>query len=311
MFSSRFDGFAPSDFKAFEQKKWSSNLYNLERLQVRERLKSLGRALANTIPSLSTFAWDVTSHTPNIFNAKKVSEMTLFFSRTEEEKKAIIPLVESKIALPEQIADAAEHHRYVCIGVSISENGVFTGVLLHSTAWLDVMNLLNRVRKQGEDFLSLLKGLPQGAMIRIGPDEEYKTDEVSIDHLTRLESNVLNNTFMINIGWRFEPISPKVGKPDFLKVCQVLMEPLVQLWHFIAWHPKSDYLHTTAQKSSKPHTEGKVLPFEEGAKVEIVHGPFEGREGIVIAQDLKGMVKVLIGRVTLKTDFRSVKLVRT
>ena len=41
LFDERFDGWQASDFAAFEQRKWSSNRFNLERGRVRRRLIDL------------------------------------------------------------------------------------------------------------------------------------------------------------------------------------------------------------------------------------------------------------------------------
>ena len=41
-----FRGFEARAFEAFEARKWASNVYNVERMAVRDQLRALGQALA-------------------------------------------------------------------------------------------------------------------------------------------------------------------------------------------------------------------------------------------------------------------------
>ncbi|NOZ00860.1 MAG: hypothetical protein GXP54_03100, partial [Deltaproteobacteria bacterium] len=161
LFNQQFGGFDTKAFEAFESRKWSSNVFNMERLNVREQMKALGEILEGPLSNLHRFYWEVTTHTPSIFNGRSVSEMVLYFTRNLEEQRAIVPLLDSRISLPDQISDAGEHHRHVTLVVRIDHEGCDVGLMLHSTAWLDVMNLLNRCRVPFErtNFVNLVRSL--------------------------------------------------------------------------------------------------------------------------------------------------------
>ena len=86
-----FKGFGSAAFLAFEPRKWTSNLFNMERMAVREQLRAIGTAIQPVVAADRAFAWDVTPHMPSVFNGKKVGELVLYFTRTAEQQKAIAP----------------------------------------------------------------------------------------------------------------------------------------------------------------------------------------------------------------------------
>lgn len=303
-----FKGFTETTFAAFEPKKWSSNIYNVERMTINEQMRALGMLLEPALTTRYRLGWDVSSHVPNIFNNKRVNDMTLYFTRTETQRKAIAPLLDSRIPLQEQIHDSAEHHRHVTLGVRLDQKGLELGLLLHSNAWLDVMNLLNRCRMplEAENFVRLVNGQPEGTVVRIGPDKLVKAQDFSVQDIERLEHAVLNEVFLIFIGQQFEPNDTRIQGPQFVGIARTALEQLLPLWDFIAWRPASDYLEPAADR----HTERDIsVDISSGTPVRIVEGVFAGREGIVLEIDSRGHVRVLVGRVNIRTDIKAIRAI--
>ena len=145
-FSDPFSGFDAAAFQAFETRKWSSNLFNIERMRVRDAMRALGTFVEPALSAIRPFAWDVTPYAPSVFNGKQVAEMVLYFTRTAEQQRAITPLLDARIALPDQISNAGFYLHHVTLGVRIDANSIEAGLMMHLTACLDLMNLLNRAR---------------------------------------------------------------------------------------------------------------------------------------------------------------------
>jgi hypothetical protein len=311
-FGEGFRGFGEAAFLAFEPRKWASNVYNMERMAVRDQLRALGAALQPALTVGRVFQWDVTPHTPNVFNGKRVSDMTLYFTRTEEQRKAIAPLLDSRIALPDQIQDAGEHHRHVTLGVRLDLERVEVGLLMHSTAWLDVMNVLNRCRAPAEaaTFVRLVQSLPAGAVVRVGPDAVVQAASFGLGEVHRLEEAVLNETFVIFAGLRLDSGDGRVQTPGLTALARETLEALLPLWDFVAWRPASNFLAASsvvapAVAAEAPH----AIEIATGTKVRLVDGVFAGREGRVTDIDVKGHVRVLVGKVNVRTDVRAIRAV--
>lgn len=312
-FATRFTGFGREAFAAFEPRKWSSNLYNLERMAVRDQLRALGASVEGVLRPERPLVWEVTPHTPSIFNGRKVQELVLYFTRTEADKKAILPLLDSRLSLPEQLSDAAEHHRHVTLGVRITRHEVEVGLMLHSTAWLDVMNVLNRCRNplDRSQFLARVRDLPAGSVVRVAPERVVASSEFDGVHLVELEDAVLNETFLIFFGRRFDAESPVPRSESFITACREVLAATRVLYEFIAWRPASDFLGVADEgRRMRAASEAEVADLSVGARVQLTAGPFVDRQGVVTELDHKGFVKVLIGKVAIRTHGRFLRPAR-
>jgi hypothetical protein len=315
-FGESFHGLDAEAFEAFEPRKWTSNVYNMERMRLRDQLRFLGASLEAAVAQDRHLRWDVTPHAPCVFNAKKVSELVLYFTRSEEHQKAIAPLLDSRIALPDQISDAGEHHRHLHIGLQVTHEGVEAGLMCHSTAWLDVMNLLNRCRQPAEalEFVRMVRSMPAGSTARVAPGVEVPAAEFDIEHVRRLEEAVLNETFLIRLGRHLPPGDPLLGASAFLPYLRDLLPGLLPLWDFIAWRPASNFLvgaSATGAANVKDAPivshDGGIVDFGIGRKVRLVEGVFAGRTGVVVDIDAKGHVRVMVGKVAVRMDARQMR----
>jgi len=315
-FGEPFRGLDASAFEAFEPRKWSSNMFNMERMRLRDQLLSVGHGIEGAVARDRHLRWDVTPHSPSVFNAKKVSELVLYFTRSEEHQKAIAPLLDARIALPDQISDAGEHHRHLHLGVRLFHEGAEAGLMCHSTAWLDVMNLLNRCRQPAEalEFVRLVRSMPAGSSARVGPGLEVPAPEFDVEHLKRLEEAVLNESFLIRFGRAMAPGDPALAASVFAPTLRDLLAGLLPLWDFMAWRPASNFLvaampNGVANLKDAPIIahDGSIIDFGVGAKVRLVDGVFAGRTGVVSEIDARGHVRVLLGKVAVRLDARQVR----
>ncbi len=312
-FSESFNGFDQAAFLAFEPRKWSSNLFNMERMRVWNTLRALGSAMEPTLCAARPFAWEVTPYAPNVFNGKRVAELVLYFTRTTEQRRAITPLLDSRISLPDQISNAGDHHQHVTLGVRVDANGLDAGLMMHSTAWLDVMNLLNRARSgdEAQDLVHMIRRLPAGTRFRIAPGRDVPCADFLPEHLRVLEESVLNEQFLVRVGVELLPDDPLVAGPGFAPWCRDLLATMVSLWEFAAWRPASNYLATdkAGKDALNVTADGSIVRFGTGAKVRLLEGVFAGRAGVLTDIDTKGVCRVQIGRVTVRTEVRALQAV--
>lgn len=313
-FSDSFSGFDAAAFQAFEPRKWSSNLFNMERMRVRDALRAIGAALEPALCAARPFAWDVTPYAPSVFNGKRVAELVLYFTRTEEQRRAITPLLDSRIALPDQISNAGEHHHHVTLGIRIDAAGLDVGLMMHSTAWLDVMNLLNRARgaDEAQELVHMARRLPEGTRFRVAPDQDVPCGDFLPEHVRVLEEAVLNEQFLVRVGASLLPGDPVVTSAAFIPWCRDLLATLVSLWEFAAWRPASNFLATdkaSGKDAPAVTADGSLVRFGKGAKVRLLGGLFAGRTGVVTDIDTKGTCRVQVGRVTVRTEVRALQAV--
>ena len=318
MFSAEaFNGFDDAAFSAFQQKKRASNMYNMERMRVGELLNIVGDAAEKVLrQSDVTFARAVTPHTPSVFNGRQVAEMALYFTRTAEQKKAIAPVLDRKVALPDQISDAGEYHRHGFLGVLITEDRVDVGLMIHSRAWLDIMNLLNRCREKEEEaqrLVRLLHLMKAGAVVRLAPGREVPAAAFDAPMLNVIEGAVMNESFSFFVGYSFEPGDEVVRGRVFLDRTAEILGGMIDLWKFCMWKPTSNFLVSPKAADGQPQEtvidNGTVVNFHKGSTVRLSGGIFAGRTGVVQDMDAKGNVKVLVGRVTVRTESHLVRAV--
>jgi len=319
VFGAPFAGFDAAALAVFEPRKQSSNQYNRERMGIRDALRELGEAAAPVLNRERTFSWDVSPHVPCLFNQHRVEEMVLFFSRTEEQRKAIGPLIDSRISLPEQVAGLAVHQQHLHLGVRVSLEGVEVGLMAHSRAWLDVMNLLNRCRHPSEamELRHRIRMLPSDFRVRIAPDEYVLAGDFEETHLERLETSVLHESFRILAGHLSPPGNPEVMSQGLRSHVVETLTRLLPIWDFWAWRPSSNWLipesqvPLTVMGQEQPVRDvlrvssgGGAVDFRVGDRVRIEAGILAGREAVVTEMDVRGQARLLVGKVALRVDAR-------
>ncbi len=317
LFFSNFPGFNEDDFKAFEPKKHSSNRYNLERMKVREKLDFLGKSIAGGIlQAIKKGKWGTTEHVPSLFNQRKVDELSLYFTRPDDEQRLIAPYVDSRVSLPAQIKDAGEHMRNLNLFVRIYEDGVDVGLRCHSTAYVDVMNLLAGAKEQPDELFGLLRKLGEDFMADIGQTEHIQARNLSVENMGQLDERVMDEPFMIRIYKRFSKEEVESHKEQFKTVAYKYLSYLTDLYVFWLWTRDNDRLSIAKEitKAKPVKKEEKVTQppvIEEGMIVRIVSGLFKGKKGRVLEiEDRKGMVKLAVGKLTVRVSSENLKVIK-
>jgi len=294
-----FEGFTPADFDAFEERKWASNAFNLERLEVKLKLSSLGKALGGPwLRAVADQEMDLTEERPSIFNQHRVSDLTVFFYRDVEARKRLGAILDKARSIADHVQDPALHHRHLVMGIRIDQAGVEAGIFIHRNAWVDWKNARRRCQGYGEtDRLSqILGGLPPDVLIGRGRGlTEADPTAAGVDGQAFLDGFDQADPWTV-VGARFDRSDPLLADDGFVDRAGGLFEHLVPLHGFIAWTRQNDF-HDLKEviKEHQEKIQRKFSSVDVGDQVRILSGMASGRVGVVDAIEKKGVVKVRMG----------------
>ena len=91
-----FSGFTDKDFDAYAPTKWKSNVFNRERLEVKQKLLALGKELAGSLTAAdgSPLACEASVEHPALWNHKQVEAQHLFFARNEGARRELDQIID-------------------------------------------------------------------------------------------------------------------------------------------------------------------------------------------------------------------------
>jgi hypothetical protein len=296
-----FEGFSAADLEAFEQKKWSSHAFNRERLEVKLKLGALGKAVGAELPALLTGQEiGVTEERPSIFNQQQVRDMTVFFCRDAEGRRALGGILDKAMSIAANVADPAPHHKHIVLGFRIHREGGEAGLFLHRDAWVDWKNAQQRCHEhiEQERFGGVIASLPPGICYcqgeRLRPDAPVASKFPAAQILSGFEGA---QPWTI-IG---EPLAPPaLAGPDLPGRVAGIFKALAELHGFIAWRRDNDH-HAFKQvlKEQKVKVERQFSAMKPGDEVRVTRGMGAGKVGVIDSMEHKGIVKVRLGLVVL------------
>src|SRR4051812_28835176 len=102
-----FPGFSEADFEAYAPKKWKSNVFNRERLEVKQKLVSLSREVMGVLSAAdgSPLAVEASVEHPALWNHKQVEAQHIFFSRNEGARKELDTIINRATSMASLIED--------------------------------------------------------------------------------------------------------------------------------------------------------------------------------------------------------------
>lgn len=294
-----FEGFSASDFDAFEEKKWGSNAFNRERLEVKLKLTALGNELKAKFPDgFSELEMGMTEERPSIFNQHQVKYLTLFFFRNEKERRALGGIMDKAKSIADILHDPAAHHRHIIIGVRVGLQGVEAGLWLHKDAWVDWKNVVQRCSEHWErgKLGEVVEDLPES--IRFGRGAGLAADaqpakKVAPDEILGGFGDAEPWTVF---GEGFERGDPVLGSDELTGKLTGLFGALVPLHKFIGWRRDNDF-HELKEviKEHKEKVTRKFKSLKKGDSVRVLKGLAAGHVGVVDSIERKGVVKVRLG----------------
>jgi hypothetical protein len=302
-----FDGFEPRDFATYSAEKWGSNVHNLARMEVKQKLASLAAAIGAGLAAEGlTLESETSTERPSLWNHRKVDAQWLYFLRGEKARKDLRAIIDRHKSLAESVEDPAHHHRHTIIAVRVDADGVTVLCGNHRNAWLDRNNLRARWRDSHEAdriaaTVAEVAGLP--LLFRAG-DAVLPVAELDRPRLASYCEGAAEVPDWLAFERRFAATDPEVALPGFVDVLVAACRQIARLYPVLAWDRSRDFL-SVAQKvveEKKIKRRTGAGGFAENEPVEIVGGLFAGRRGVVAGFDQAGKVKVRVGTLTLPVN---------
>jgi hypothetical protein len=304
-----FAGLIDKDFDAYLPNKWKSNVFNRERLEVKQKLLELGRELAGAMVAAddSPLLCEASAEHPALWNHKQVEAQHLFFSRNASARREIDGIIDRSRPMSTMLEDPTPQRNHVFLGVSMNHEGVEVALRLHPDAQVDRQNLERKLDEtwEHEKFLELVHALPEGTDVGVlsggkGPARELDGAKLRglLADLARPEApGAPTHWFAFT---RTLPRAAVVAAGvDLLTTVRAELSALLPIYHFIAWSRDNDFVSMKEQiKQEKTVKRQKGLSKHD--KVKIVRGVFSGRTGVVQEIDARGALKVLVGTVAVK-----------
>lgn len=307
-----FQGFAPADFNAYEQKKWSSNAYTLERRRAKDKVLALVRAVQNELDEeLTDLEIGASDEGPTVANGRKVEAQWVFITRNAADRKSLAPLLmRTDLGAGAGLFDIAIQHQHACLMIKLDQAGLSVGVELATKAKVDRENASEKLKQlwARDKLVELTHGLPGGAAIgfdgaRKDALELKQADaEPWVEALTRPDQR-----FAVEVS---------IAKTEEILTSDKLIGTVVEyvsaflpIYRFVAWSRENDsrQVKTAVAKEKEDRQKQRQVVFEPGDRVTILSGLFAGRNGYLAELDGKGRAKVMIGPVSVSVDAKDLK----
>jgi hypothetical protein len=316
-----FSGLTDADFDAYLLPKQRSNVYNRERLEVKQRLLVLGQALQQKLGAQlagidgSPFELAASIEHPALVNHKTVESQHLYFSRNELQRRELDAINDRARGVASMLEDTTPQRSHAFLAVSIFHDRLEVSFRIHPEATVDRQNLTRKCQDPYElaQFDSLVRALPVGFHLALAPDV--------------LEAHALAADILDGLLRRFATLSPGTlsGPPALFSLTRsharhavivaadalpdVLGEELSALaaiYRFAAWARDNDFT-TVKETLAKQETERRQKGIVRGDVVRVVRGLLSGQRGTVQDVDPRGAMRVLVGKRTVKVDAADVE----
>ncbi|MFH1530901.1 MAG: hypothetical protein ABIK09_09240 [Pseudomonadota bacterium] len=301
-----FNGITVAHLDAFEERKWSSHRFGLERMRAAGALAALERRLsAARLGETEGLAWIRTDPTPGVFNGHRVDGLWLYLERTGSERSEVGRVVDREISLADTLRDPHAMHRFAFVGVRLDQGGLCVGFWLHSRAVLDRRNLAAALDDPMERsrLPVVLEGLPEGATVSMDgctwtPAQWADGEAAPLSDLACW--------FRVALSWDRDAVV--AAGAELADAVAAALPGLVGLYRYAAWSPGTDRLGLARKlKEERKERVKKATGLKPGDSVEVIQGLLSGQRGEVAGVDARGRVKLRIGLMSIDMDPKTVR----
>ncbi len=311
-----FAGLCTADFDAYASNKWKSNVFNRERLEVKQKLCTLGREIAAGLTAAdgSPLSLEASAEHPAQWNHKQVEAQHIFLSRNEEARKELDRIIVRTQTMASLIEDPTPQRNHLFLAVTVAFDHAEVSLKLHPDARVDRQNLERRSADhfEHEKLVDLLRGLPQPFHFGVTGSTTAPTSSAApesaaewIAHLAT-PSPLMGPQKLLYIGSRADRNEAIAAGPAFAEQTRASLLALLPLYHYIAWTRDNDFvsMRETLQQEKQARRQRGLAKQDE---VRIVRGMFAGKSGIVQDVDARGGLKVMIGKMAVKVAAEDVE----
>ena len=304
-----FAGFAANDFDAYEPRKWKSNVFNRERMEVKQKLLDLGRAVEGLLrdsDGAPLFVEASVEH-PAHFNHKQVEAQHLYFSRNEGARKELDAILDRGKSMTSLFDDPSPQRNHVFLAVTLRQAGLELALRLHPEAKIDRQNLTRKLadhweRERAEHLVKSLDGFSVGVGAQSRPAAECDADFLAA-LLESLPETALPGEPppLFEAVRSFSRDEAASAGPELSRRVGEELARLLPLYHFIAWTRSNDF-SLVREQLQKEKQQKAQRGLTKNDPVRIVRGIMSGKAGVVQEVDGRGTLRVLVGKMVVKLD---------
>lgn len=303
--------FVASDFDAYEERKWSSNKFTLERRRVKDKLVSLMKRLQERIgEELAGLEMLASDEAPAMSNARKVDSQLVFFLRPPQERQAIRTLVHTtNLQGGSEATDIALHHEHASLLLRFDQSGLTVGFELAARAKVDRDNAVEKLKQSWarERLLELVQALPAGT--QVGFDEALREAAgVTAAEVEEWAAQLPKKPSALRAQHFIARGSLETADADLDALVTHDVRAFLPLYRFLAWSRDNEHKQVKeAIKKVSGDRQKKEAQFQAGDRVTILSGLFAGRGGYLAEIDAKGRAKVMVGPVSVTVEVKDLK----
>jgi hypothetical protein len=308
-----FPGFTAADFDAYQPKKWKSNVFNRERLEVKQKLVALGRELQGAMlaPDGSPLAVEPSVEHPALWNHKQVEAQHLWFSRNEGARKELDAIIARGQSIASMIDDPSPQRNHLFLAATLGEQALELSLKLHPDARVDRENLERKCDDhfEREKLLHLLRGLGDGFRAGITPEvvSVAELDEGKLlELIAALAKMSAPQPLTLGAPQKLFYVGRTIPRGDAVTAAAGIvdeakrtLQALLPIYRFIAWSRDNDFV-SIKEALQKEKQQKRQKGLAKNDAVRIIRGMFAGKQGIVQEVDAKGGLRVLVGKVAVK-----------
>jgi hypothetical protein len=311
-----FHGLVDADFDCYEPRKWKSNVYNRERLEVKQKLLALGRAAGGAVQGSdgALLFIEASVEHPALWNHKQVDTQSIYFSRNEAARKVLDGIIDRSKPIASLLDDPTPQRNHLFLAITLSHEALEVSLRLHPDARVDRQNLERKLDEhyEAEKLTALLAELPAGYAIGVTSElspldgAAFTPDELRaiVEKLPPGGAVSLpgQTPRLFYVGKSLPRAEVVAYSPDAL--CDWVRERLNELspvYRSIAWSRENDYV-SMRQVLDKEKEVRRQKGLHKGDRIRVVRGVFSGKDGLVQEIDAKGQLKVLVGKMVVKLD---------
>ncbi len=314
-----FDGFEVCDFEAYAPSKWQSNVFNLERMRVKDKLVSLGQQLSPLQPSEESppLTCEVSVEHPALWNNNTVSDQHLYFTRSEDERKDLFTRNTSARPMSSLVADPSPFREHMVLCVVVHEQGVEICLKLHPNATVDRQNMVTKLadRWHMQSLVDLLAVLPEDFGVGFADGDMSAPSALDADALRGLvqefadasESTTAGETKVIVVRRTYDLQEVCGAGSEFADLARGAIQALLPLYHHLAWSRQNDFVEVK-EAIRKDKQVKKARGIRQHDSIRVNRGLFSGKSGVVESIDAKGLLKVRLGTMVVKLDAKDASL---
>jgi hypothetical protein len=310
-----FSGFTTQDFDAYSPKKWKSNVFNRERLEVKQKLVTLGRELSAAMIAQdgSPLTLEASVEHPALWNHKQVEAQHIFFSRNEGARKELDAIIDRQSTIAQMIDDPTPQRNHLFLAVTLREDAVELSCKLHPDARVDRQNLERKCEDhfEREKLGRLVRGLGSEYSLGVQPELE-PAESVADERITEVVAHLGQATSPPGGPQRLLCFSRTVARAEALAAgaeivdtARATLSALLSVYRFIAWSRDNDFV-SMREALQKEKQAKRQKGLAKNDSVRIVRGMFAGKLGVIQEVDAKGGLKVLVGKLAVKVDVEDV-----